>query len=160
MDIKEKRFQNSVYAIFVIIILHALLIFGLGFVLVYIIYHLLFANSINILLIETTEVIVIGFLLIYISKKLKKSLKHLSPQWYLERRGWKRCDELPDWIFKKFYIEKFGTPTGHGWTECVRSNEVISELVHASERCYFRGRHFEYLVGKGEIWRRKRKLIE
>ena len=151
MSIKEKRFQNSVYAIFVIIILHALLIFGLGFVLVYIIYHLLFANSLDYILRALIEVVIIGFLLIYISKKLKILLKHLDPRWYLERTGWKRCDELPDWIFKIFY-----TPTGHGWTDSVHSEE----LINASKRHYFRGRHFEYLVGKGEIWRRKRKLIK
>ena len=138
---------RNIYTTLFTMILYTLLIFGLGLGLVYIVYQLLFVNAVDFVIGALTGIIVIGFLLICISKRLRKVLNHLDPRWYLERTGWKEC-ELPNWIFNKFY-----TITGHGWTD----NMHYEELVNASERVYFKGKHFEYLVGKGEIWRRKRK---
>ena len=142
-----KSVYKDICATFVILTFYGLLIFGLVLCLIYIIHRVLFANGIDYIFKMLIGAVVVSFFLIYISKKFRHTLEYLNPRWYLKKTGWKEC-ELPNWIFNKFY-----TITGHGWTD----NMHYEELVNSRERVYFKGKHFEYLVGKGEIWRRKRK---
>lgn len=65
----------------------------------------------------------------------------------LKRKNWKEINEIPDWISNKFIPR-----IGHGWTD----NMHYEQFLYGNEK-HFKGKHYEYLIGLGEIWRKKKE---
>ena len=65
----------------------------------------------------------------------------------LKKKGWKKINEIPEWITNKFILR-----IGHGWTD----NMYYEQFLYGTEK-YFKGKHYDYLIGFGQIWRKKRE---